>query len=51
MKTIKIWIKTDKVGSICEDSFEVDDDCSPEEIEEFAREQAFQMMEWGFEEK
>lgn len=28
--------------------FEVDDDCTPEEIEELAREAMFEHIEWNF---
>jgi len=48
MKRIQGSIATDKVGSRCHFDFEVDDDCTPEEIEELAREAAFERIEWGY---
>lgn len=51
---IKVWVKTDKVGSTCTDEFEIEDtgwnDMSEEDKEKEAKEWAFQMMEWGFKE-
>lgn len=48
MKTIKGYVRTNKVGSDCEFEFEVEDDCTDEEIEEEAREAMFEQIEWGF---
>lgn len=48
MKQIKGSISTDKVGSRCEFEFEMDDDATAEEIEEAARDAAFEMIEWGY---
>lgn len=48
---MKVWVyaKTDRVGSKVETTFEVDDDCSDSEIEEFAREVLFeQLIEWNW---
>lgn len=45
-------IYTSKVGSSCKFSFEIDDDdeISEEELEELAREAAFQYIDWNFSE-
>ena len=51
MKTIKVHVMTGKVGSKCTDTFEVEDDCSEEEITEYARDVMFNMIEWGYEEE
>ena len=48
MKKIKGYIKTKKVGSTCEFEFELDDDATAEEIEEYARESAFEQIEWSY---
>lgn len=49
---ISVWIKTDKVGSECGDTFEIDR-AEWEGMDERAREgmaadTAFEMIEWGF---
>lgn len=48
MKQIKGYIKTNKVGSTCEFEFEIEDDATPEEIEEWAKEAAFENIEWSY---
>lgn len=48
MKTIKVWVTTNKVGARVEDSFEVEDDATPEEIAEYAQDTMFQMVDWGY---
>lgn len=48
MKKIKGSIRTDKVGSSCEFEFEMEDEATPEEIEEAARDAAFDMIDWGY---
>jgi hypothetical protein len=48
MKTIRVWVKTNKIGSRCEDEFEIDEDASEEEIEEHAKEIMFNMIDWSF---
>lgn len=50
MRHFKGYIKTDKVGSRCEFEFEVEDDASEEEIDEVARDVAFDRIEWFYEE-
>ena len=50
IKTFKGSISTNKVGSDCSFEFEVEDSASQEEIEEAAREAAFENVEWYFEE-
>lgn len=48
MKTVKGYVRTNKVGSTCEFSFEVDDDCPRDDIEELAKEAMFDRIEWNF---
>lgn len=50
MRKFKGVIRTDKVGSDCEFGFETEDGATPEQIEEDAREIAFQHIEWNYEE-
>ena len=51
---IKFWIQTDRQGSLCEDSFQIDDEewgnLSEEEKEEMCRDAAFNYLEWGWSE-
>ena len=49
MKTIKVHVSTNRVGSGDYKEFEVDDGASLEEIEELAREEMFDMIEWYWE--
>lgn len=48
MKTITGYIATNKVGSSCEFEFEVEDDVTPEQIEEMAKDAAFNCIEWSY---
>lgn len=48
MRTITVTVSTDKVGSLCSDTFEVDDDATDEFIEAEAREVMFNMIEWNW---
>jgi hypothetical protein len=52
---IKVWLKTDNVGSTCIDEFEIEnsewEQMTPEERESMAKDAAFNMMEWGFKEE
>lgn len=48
MKTIRVYVSTNKVGSQCETSFQVEDNLSDEEIEEFAKEAMFDLIEWNY---
>lgn len=43
-------IATSKVGSQCDVEFEVDDDATEEQIEEAARDAAFEYIDWWWEE-
>ena len=43
-------IATSKVGSQCDAEFEVDDDATEEQIEEAARDAAFEYIDWWWEE-
>lgn len=49
---IKVFIRTDKVGSKCESVVDVPEwgEMDASEREEFCKEIAFNMGEWGFEE-
>ena len=49
MKIVKGWIETNKFGSRCDFEFEVEDDTPPEDIEEMARDAAFENMDWSYE--
>ena len=46
---ISVAIRTNKVGSECVNEFDIGDDASSREIEEYAQEAAFQMIEWDYE--
>lgn len=50
MRKFKGEINTNKVGSQCEFEFEVEDDATEEEIEEEARQSAFEYVDWYFDE-
>ena len=50
MKKIKVSIKTLYTGSLCEDCIEVEDNLTDDEIEEIAKEAAFNMIEWWYDE-
>lgn len=45
---IKVSVATSKVGSKCEETLELDDDCTEEEIEECAKDAMFQMINWDW---
>lgn len=49
MRKIRAWIRTSKVGSKCEDVIEVPEGISDNDLEELARDVAFNYMEWGYE--
>lgn len=49
MKTVKVRVSTNVYGSECLDEFQVDDDATPEEIEETAKDAAFNMMGGSYE--
>lgn len=50
---IKVYIKTNRYGSTCEETLEIDDaewdEMTDEGREAVARDAAFEMMEWGYE--
>ena len=48
MKTIKVTVTTGFVGAKREDTFEIDDDATDEEIEDTAQEAMFNMIEWSW---
>lgn len=50
MRVFKGKISTDKIGSTCEFEFEVEDTATDDEIEQAARDAAFEHIEWNFNE-
>lgn len=50
MRKFKGRIMTNIIGSEVDFEFEVDDDATEEEIEEEAKEAAFNYIDWGYEE-
>jgi hypothetical protein len=50
MRKFKGVVRTNKVGSGCEFEFETEDEATPEQIEEDARDAAFQHIEWHYDE-
>lgn len=48
---IKVWVRTDKVGSKCEREIDIDedDDISDASMEEIALQEVWSMAEWGWE--
>lgn len=48
MKKVKVWVSTKKVGSRCDDSFEIEDNATEEEIEELAEEVMWEMVDWNW---
>lgn len=48
MKRVTVRVSTNRVGSECKDSFEVEDDATEEEIEEMAKDAMFSMIEWNW---
>ncbi len=48
MKKIRWWLETGFID-VCEGEFEVEDDTPEEEIEELAKEEAFDWIDWGWE--
>jgi hypothetical protein len=51
MKTIKWHLSIGYAGTDQEDEFEVEDDATDEEIEEMAKDAAFDCIDWGWEVK
>lgn len=50
MRRFRGYIKTNRIGSRSEFDFEVDEDATSAQIEEIARETAFDQIEWNYEE-
>lgn len=48
MKTIIVKVSTGMVGCQRQDSFEVEDDTTEEEVEDMAREVMFNMINWTY---
>ncbi|VVE34002.1 DUF7167 family protein [Pandoraea commovens] len=50
---IEVWIRTNKIGSNCDASFEIDDaeweSMTEEEREDMCKDAAFSYLEWGWE--
>ena len=51
MKKFTGVIRTNKVGSDCHFEFEAEDDATEEEIDEIAREFAFESIDWHYEQE
>jgi len=51
MKKFTGVICTNKVGSDCHFEFEVEDDATEEEIDEMAKEVAFESIDWYYEQE
>ncbi|MDD5353252.1 MAG: hypothetical protein PHS93_08850 [Candidatus Omnitrophica bacterium] len=50
MKKIRWYLNTGFAGATHEGEFEIEDDATNEEIDEYARTEAFNCIEWGWEE-
>lgn len=50
MRTFKGFIRTDAVGSECEFEFEVEDNATDDEVEQEAKQAAFDCVEWNYQE-
>ena len=50
MKKYRVWLNTGFAGVNNEDVIEIDDDATPEEIDEQCRDYAFNDIDWGYEE-
>lgn len=50
MRTIRYYIAMGIQGCEYEDTFEVEDDATDQQIEDAARDAAFDHIDWGFEE-
>jgi len=48
MKKIEWYYTTGYAGEIHQDTFEVDDSATDEEIDEIVREQVFNYIDWGW---
>lgn len=42
---VRVWIETKKIGSTCEDIFELEAD---DDLEDICRDVAFEYIEWGY---
>lgn len=45
---IYVWLETGFAGQNYEDTFEINDDATEEEIEEAAKRVAFDRIDWGY---
>lgn len=50
MKKYRVWLSTGYAGQADEEEIEIEDDATPEEIEEQCKDVAFQTIDWGYEE-
>lgn len=48
MRKVKWHLSVGLVGCSQEGEFEIEDDCSDEEIEEAVKDEVFQKLEWGW---
>lgn len=50
MREIKLWVETGYYSTCHEEIIEVDDDCTNEELDEFAKEFIHEVISYGWEE-
>ena len=50
MKKYRVWLETGYAGMRNEDVIEIEDNATPEEIDEQCRDFAFNDVDWGYEE-
>ena len=50
MKTIKWYLSIGLAGATQEGEFEIEDDATRQEIEEYAKDKVFNFIEWDWEE-
>lgn len=48
MKKLTVYVATNKVGSRCSTTFEIEGTETEEDIEELAQEMMYEMIDWGF---
>ena len=49
LKKVKWWLETGFAKSIHQGEFEVEDNATDEEIEQMAKDEAFNNIDWGYE--
>ena len=50
MRNIEVYVNTNKVGSRCSETIEVEDDATDDEINQLAHETMLEMIEWDWKE-